>query len=198
MIVDYSTLQQRIASWLARSDLASAIPDFIQLAEANLSRELRARQMMTEVAGTSVGGVITLPSDLSSVVTLRIFRSGQWVPIVPVPVGQDHGIGTLAYAYTVMGSVARLIGTQDVDYLLTYRRRIPALTDSAQTNWLITSDPGAYLYGALVEASPYLGDDARVQAWASQFQRIVDGINAHADLEQYGNAPAMQAPIHAP
>ena len=43
-------------------------------------------------------------------------------------------------------AVAKLIGTQDVDYLLTYRRRIPALTDSAQTNWLITADPGAYLY----------------------------------------------------
>ena len=188
----------RIASWLARSDLASAIPDFIQLAEANLSRELRARQMMAEVAGTSVGGVIAMPADLSSVVTLRIWRFGQWVPIAPMPVGNDHGIGTLAYAYTVMGSTARLIGTQDTDYVLTYRRRIPALTDAQPTNWLISADPGAYLYGALVEASPYLGDDARVPVWAGQFQRIVDGINAHADLEQYGNAPAMQAPIHAP
>jgi hypothetical protein len=45
MIADYSTLQAAIADELARADLASAIPTFIQLAEANFNRELRVRQM---------------------------------------------------------------------------------------------------------------------------------------------------------
>lgn len=43
MISDYSTLKQAIADELARSDLASAIPTFIQLAEADLNRQLRLR-----------------------------------------------------------------------------------------------------------------------------------------------------------
>lgn len=45
MINDYSSLQAEIASNLARADLTTAIPTFIQLAEARINRDLRVRQM---------------------------------------------------------------------------------------------------------------------------------------------------------
>lgn len=43
MINDYATLQQAIASWLARADLSPNIADFIALGEARINRELRTR-----------------------------------------------------------------------------------------------------------------------------------------------------------
>ena len=43
MINDYASLQQAIANELARADLTSAIPTFIQLAEADFNRVLRTR-----------------------------------------------------------------------------------------------------------------------------------------------------------
>lgn len=55
MINDYSTLQAGIAAWLARADLSSQIPTFIQLGEARINRELRSRQMQTLVTGTASG-----------------------------------------------------------------------------------------------------------------------------------------------
>lgn len=41
MIQDYSTLKAAIADWLARADLTSRIPTFVQFAEARINRELR-------------------------------------------------------------------------------------------------------------------------------------------------------------
>ena len=45
MINDYSSLQAEISNNLARADLASSIPTFIQLAEARINRDLRVSQM---------------------------------------------------------------------------------------------------------------------------------------------------------
>ncbi len=198
MIVDYSTLQTAVAQWLARADLASAIPNFIQLAEANLSRELRAREMQAQVTGTSAAGLIPIPTDCVGIQSLTVLRGGYYFPIHPVPPDKQHGFPGPSYAYTVINGNIHLLGPTDTSYVLTYRQKITALSDTNQQNWLILREPGVYLYGALVEASPYLADDARVATWAGQFQRIVDGINAHYDLENYGNAPAMSVGLNAP
>lgn len=40
MINDYPTLQDAVTRWLARSDLAASIPDFILLAEARINADL--------------------------------------------------------------------------------------------------------------------------------------------------------------
>lgn len=40
----YTGLKAAIASWLMRDDLTDAIPDFIMLAEARISRTLRVAE----------------------------------------------------------------------------------------------------------------------------------------------------------
>ncbi len=56
---DYTTLQATIASYLARSDLTTTIPEFIRLAEDRLSRDLRIRQMLKIV--TTIPLAVMLP-----------------------------------------------------------------------------------------------------------------------------------------
>ena len=70
MITDYSTLKAAIANWLARADLTSAIPEFIQLAESRINRSLFVRERMSEASGTSESGVIAIPSDLDRIISL--------------------------------------------------------------------------------------------------------------------------------
>ena len=64
-ILNYSDLQSTIASYLARTDLTVQIPDFIQLAETRLRRDLRIRQMLKVVttATTPSDSTVELPSD---------------------------------------------------------------------------------------------------------------------------------------
>ena len=99
-----------------------------------------------------------------------------------------------ATGYVLVGNSLKLINGSDGDaYTLTYWQEVPDLASSPMNrNWLIQREPGLYLYGALIEASPYLQDDARTTVWVQQYQSILAGMQAEDDRARYGNAPAMQ------
>ena len=65
-ITDYATLQSAIANWLHRSDLGTVIPDFIALAEQELSNDLDAREMEARVNLVTIAGeqYVDLPTDV--------------------------------------------------------------------------------------------------------------------------------------
>ena len=46
-LTTYTELKASLADWLNRTDLTAAIPDFITLAESQMERQLRLRQMMS-------------------------------------------------------------------------------------------------------------------------------------------------------
>ena len=62
-IQTYSDLQTAVANWLARSDLAANIPDFIAIFEAVANRRLRVRQQESAATLTPSSGVASLPAD---------------------------------------------------------------------------------------------------------------------------------------
>lgn len=190
MITDYATLKTAIANWLARADLSTAIPEFIQLAESRINRSLFVRERMQVASGTSTDGVIALPSDLDRIISLRVLRGGQMRPIYPVPPDRDTERTGLAAAYSVTGSNVSLIGTDDADYALTYYARIPALSDANSQNWLLAKEPGLYLYGALIEAAPYLKNDDRTTLWAQQFRAVLDDMNMSEEKARFASAAA--------
>ena len=114
---------------------------------------------------------------------------------------------TSAYpvGYVTVGNVLQLVGggtgsastspTASYDYVLTYFQSIPALGNAATTNWLLTREPSLYLYGALIEASPYIGDDARAATWATQYKVTLQGMQAEDDRARYGNSPSIASPL---
>lgn len=67
-------------------------------------------------------------------------------------------------------------------------RDVTTLSDGNTSNWLLTNHPDVYLYGALLEAQPYLMDDARIATWAQIFERVVAEVrlpNVNANLSNY-------------
>lgn len=63
-----------------------------------------------------------------------------------------------------------------------------ALSGNNPSNWILSSHPDVYLYGALVEASPYLSDDARVAVWGQLYATAVltlKGTVNNADFDDY-------------
>ncbi|MCX2894335.1 hypothetical protein ORG27_12185 [Stenotrophomonas lactitubi] len=194
-IVDYATLQTSVANWLARADLGSVIPDFIQLGESRINRDLRVRRMQARVAGTAAAGLIPIPDDYTGALSLKVtFAGGQYeiFPLTEVnepvyPVGSGLPLG-----YTVVnGNIELAGGQQDIPYSLVYWTKVPSLSASNQQTWLLTEEPGIYLYAALVEASPYTRDDERTVLWATQYKAIIDRLAAGDEYERYGNAPSQ-------
>lgn len=97
----------------------------------------------------------------------------------------------LPIGYVVVDETAFIIGGQGNQlYKLTYWQEIPSLeTSPMNRNWLLEREPGLYLYGTLIEASPYIQDDARAAIWVTQYQDITSGMKMEDDRARYGNAP---------
>jgi hypothetical protein len=68
---------------------------------------------------------------------------------------------------------------------LTYYGKIPTLSDSNTTNWLLTKSPDLYLYASLMQASPYLKDDERVALWATAMGQAMEAMQLEAERAQF-------------
>ena len=81
--------------------------------------------------------------------------------------------------YTIVGQELEVLPVPDTATLtgeITYYSKIPALSGTNATNWLLNSSPDIYLYGTLMQSAPYLVDDARLPIWASIYQKLVGDL----------------------
>lgn len=184
-ITDYASLQSTVANWLHRSDLTAQIPDFIALAESKLSCDLDARSMDARTTLATVAGnaYLALPSDMLEMRRLVVQTDPAIVLKYATPdqISADYPLSLTGRpsVFAVIGGQAQLAPVPDSAYSieLTYQQRIPALSNSNTTNWLLTGFPNAYLYGALCAAQPYIVNDSRLPIFQALYQEAVQGIN---------------------
>jgi hypothetical protein len=184
-ITNYAELQASVASWLNRGDLTASVPDFVTLAECQLNIDLKARAMDSKTTLTTVVGTNTvpLPTDMLGMRRIQVLGSYNQ-PLSyrsPDEISADFSANTsgMPAVFTVIGSNVELAPIPDAVYSLelTYQQKIPALSASSTTNWLLTSWPNAYLYGSLLAATPFIMNDARLPVWQALYKIAVDGIN---------------------
>jgi hypothetical protein len=68
----YAQLQTSIGDWLNRSDLTATIPDFISLAEAQIERTLRTRQMIVRANASFDSQYGAVPADFLETKSLKL------------------------------------------------------------------------------------------------------------------------------
>jgi hypothetical protein len=185
----YSALRTSIAAWLMRDDLDAAIPDFIALAEADMSQRLRLRAMLKRSTTTISGdGYETLPADFLGMWRLTLDGTEmRFAPTARMAGYAEEWRGSAPLYFSVIGDQLQFapVGPTPGGLLeMTYYARIPALSDDNPSNALLTASPALYLYGALLTASPYLGDDARVQTWATLYQEAASVLQAADDAAE--------------
>jgi hypothetical protein len=193
----YSGLQASVADWLTgRTDLVGVIPDFIRLAEAKFNREIRCLDMVVRKTTTSTAEVVGLPADWLQTKNVELVTSAGPKKLEYVTLDHADDInyaatGLSTYAFTIVGNAIQLVPspTENVSVQLTYYQKIPALTDVAPTNWLLTKHPDLYLYGTLLHAAPYLENDERVQLWGTAVQATIDTLNGVSDKAEFSGQP---------
>jgi hypothetical protein len=203
---NYTELQATVAGYLARDDLTSRIPDFVVLAEAKFNRVLLHPRMETRdtlTVNTLLASpeFLDLPTDFQ---TMRMVR-------LPDETGKprlqfltqtqmddyrysvDNVTGTPVY-FTVVGDELELAPTpnEDMDIEVLYRANIPPLASNS-TNWLLTLAPDLYLYGTLLEASPYIQNDARLSVWGTAVATVIDQLNIHGERQSFDSGPTTIA-----
>lgn len=190
-ITTYSNLQTTIADFLNRDDLTAAIPTFIQLGEAQMNRDIRHWEMEARVSGQQSQGDkhMQLPSDWIETIRLHLTGSGtdpvelaSLAAIAEKRAAVDDLAGRPRFYAHVRGEF-ELFPTpdEDTDFELLYYAKIPALSASNTTNWLLEYAPDIYLYASLAHSAPYLAEDARIAVWAQMYSAAVSQLNAQSE-----------------
>lgn len=155
--MNYTELKTQVTSYTKRADLVSSIDTFIEFFEAHVNATLRTALMEVNVTATPVSGLVTLPSDYLG---MRRVKSGtSSLEYVTPDRFLDYGT-TSANVYTIVGNVLDPNTAEDIVY--TYYQKVPALSATNLTNWLIDSYPNAYLYGSVAEAMIFSKGDATI------------------------------------
>lgn len=194
---NYTDLQASVANYLGRSDLTAVIPDFISFAETRLARDLRTRLMLKSATATMTGGDarIALPTDFLEIRDL--FTQG--TPRMPVTYLSPSAFTRDARAdesgkpvfYTILASEFQFAPIPDSAYVLEilYYAKPTVLSDSNSSNVFLANYPDALLYASLLEAEPYLINDARSQTWATLYDRAVKNISDADQGGEYSGIP---------
>jgi hypothetical protein len=164
-----------------RDDLTSSIPDFITLCEARNNLRLRTREMeaRTTLSAAGDGVTYTLPTDFVEVRSL-VSNVDPTSVLKPASLDQARNFYSTAdypYFYVIQGDSLYVYPPNTADLTLDYFSKIPALSDSNETNWLLTKAPQVYLYGTLMESAPFLADDQRTMVWAQLYQVACDELS---------------------
>lgn len=185
MSVDtYANLKTEIANHLDRDDLASDIDTFIDLAEARHKREVRIRQMLTRSALTVSARQVSLPTGFLELKTLRLLTD-------PVTVLDEVNIDEMNRLRSeTTGKPTRFVVTSEFEFdkspdqsysgEIIYWKAQTALSDSNTTNDILDNVPDLYLYGSLLAAEAFLGDDPRLNTWGELYKMARDDANAVA------------------
>lgn len=195
-ITTYAELKSSIANWLNRDDLTSVIPDFISLTEAGINRDLRHYKMINRVDATLDSRYVQMPADWLETVRFGITSGTTYrLELISRDDMLEYRQNTSDVAgipkfYANIGDTIEVFPTPAAEYQmqLQYYAKTPALSDSNTDNWLLSDAPDIYLYGALVQAAPYLNDDARVQTWAALYSAAIQSLQKASDDTRFAGS----------
>lgn len=180
-ITTYSELQTAVGNWIARDDLSAYVPDWITLFEAMINRRLRVRNMETATALTTTSGVASLPTDYLAwrrvTWTGNHYRELEYVHPSYLRARQPATTGGLPTIFTIEGASLIVDPVDDTSTVsIDYYQKVPALSVSNTTNWLLTAHPDLYLFGALTESGPFINSADSFALWKSRRDEIIAEI----------------------
>jgi hypothetical protein len=93
--------------------------------------------------------------------------------------------------YTILSTEFQLAPIPDSTYTvkLLYYFAPTFLSDSNDSNAFMVNAPDALLYAALIEAEPYIMNDARVNTWGSMYDRAISTLTKSDESSQYSGVP---------
>jgi len=196
-ISTYGELQTSVANWLDRDDLEDRIPEFIALCESMVIRPLRVRGM--ENLDTSISTVAAqrnydLPTGYLQMKEFHLSTNpiralAYLTPEMMFRVWAGSTTGT-PNAYTIIQDQFYLgpAPASAVSLSMLYYKQFDALSDSAETNWVITNAPHLYLYGSLLQAEPFLMNDARVPLWEKAVRQSISDIQEQDNKDRHSGS----------
>lgn len=181
-LATYTELVSTVTSYLARTDLNTIVPTFVQLAQERITRDLRTREMLKLSTTTATDSTVELPIDFLEMRELH-FQGNPPVTLEyqsPDKFFRNHVTTTsgLPYYFTIIGYEMQFAPVPDDNQTLQmlYYAKPTFISPTVSSNLYLANYSDALLYATLAEAEPYLMNDARLQVWASMYERAIANI----------------------
>lgn len=202
-LTTYTELQTSVGNWLTRTDLATQIPEFITLAEAEIARVLR--KSSTRQTVTLSEESLSLGSAVGELRSVRLV-TGSPDRDLPLEIGTPEifwewkarfrASGRPLKASLIAGKLV-VAPVPDAPYpaeIVYYNALVP-LSSTNPTNEVLRDDPDVYLFGALMQAAPYLKNDERIPVWEAKFQRGLDQIETQYQRKESASIQPVRLPV---
>jgi hypothetical protein len=181
---NYTSFVTVVENYLARNDLSSQIPDFIQLAQTRLSRDLRTRPMLKVATATIAGSdsTVALPTDFLELREIH-FQGNPEITLEyqsPDLFFRNEQVTTsgIVHYFTLLAQEFQFApipnGSQTIQIL--YYAKPTFISTTTASNVYLANYPDALLYATLAEAEPYLMNDTRIQTWSALYDRAIANI----------------------
>ena len=186
---NYTSFVTVVESYLARTDLTTVIPDFIQMAQIRMSRDLRTEAMLKVATTSPSDNKVAFPTDF---LELREMHFEGNPPILLEYQSPDlffrNGQTSLSgrsHYFTMLGTEFQFAPSQNSSYTIQilYYAQPTFISSTTSSNLFLAYYPDALLYATLAEAEPYLMNDPRVATWSALYDRAIANIKT-SDLGQ--------------
>lgn len=203
-VMTYDSLVENVQSYLERTDTATIekIPLFIMLAEQTIATEIKfiGNLQVVTSAMTINNPVIQKPARWRKTVSMNITdANGDRQPVLlrryeyMREYWPDQAQTDLPKFYTDYDAYHWLVAptpSAAFAFEVLYYERLQPLDSSNQSNWFTNYAPQALLYGTLLQAMPFLKNDARIAMWKAQYETAIGALKAE-DATRVGDRQAV-------
>ena len=164
------------------------------MAEQRVYNDLRASTMQADLSVAVASNAAALPSDLIEL--KEVYFSGE-KPLEVIPLDRlrtfeslGQSSGDVRYA-ALDGDSLRFWPTASGTVLGTYYKRPTSMVD--ETTWAnqttLARYPELFLYAALCEAAPLIGEDSRIPVWEGKYSQALAAARTNEQWRAYGGSP---------
>ena len=201
-VMTYDSLNTMVLQYLERRDAAvvEAIPTFITLAEFEIAQQIKTLGQMQVVESTMTIGnpVIQKPARWRKTTSMEVSSAGSKSPVLLrkyeylksyTPDATTTGLPLFYADYDYDHWLVAPTPDQAYPFEVLYYERLEPLSSSNQTNWITQNAPNAMLFGTLLQAMPFLKNDAR-QIFQQKYQEALAALKAE-DVTRVGDRQAI-------
>jgi hypothetical protein len=180
---------------ISTSSISTALLDtMVDTGEQRLYRDVKSSTQDASLAVTVTSAVATLPSDCLELKSVFISqgRPLKWMPYEDI----EARIQTQTASSTSTGGPSCFFYSLEGDNIVLwpqlndgtvingrYLKQFPAITSATGLtgNTFFARWPDLWLYAALAESAPILGDDERIPLWEAKYKQLVFDVKKQED-----------------
>jgi hypothetical protein len=181
-LATYTELVSTVTSYLARTDLNTIVPTFVQLAQERVTRDLRTNEMLELFTNSVTSNTMNLPTDFLEMREIH-FQGNPPVTLEyqsPDKFFRNHVTTTsgLPYYFTIIKNQIQFapVPNNNQTLQMLYYAKPTFISPTVSSNLYLANFSDALLYATLAEAEPYLMNDSRIVTWASMYDRAIANI----------------------